>query len=87
MILKEQILSFILSFIYGIIVAYIYKKIYKCLYYNNEIICFFNSFLYSFIIIILFFNMMYIINNGVINIYFIFISVLSFSLFLKKYTQ
>ena len=85
--LKEQILSFLFSIIYGILVAFIYRKIYKYLYYSKSILCFFNSFLYCFIIILLFFKMMYIINNGVINIYFILIVGLSFTLFYKKYTQ
>ena len=48
---------------------------------------FFNSYIFCLIVIILFFKMLYIINGGVINIYFLLITILSFFLFYKKFTN
>ena len=85
--LKEQVLSFIFSFLYGIMISYIYIKCFNFFYSKKKYFCIFNSFLFCFLIIIVFFKMLYIINNGVINIYFILITILSFIIFYKKFTK
>jgi len=85
--LYEQILSFIFSIIYGLIVSYTYIKCYKYLYCLNKYYSMFNSFLFCLIIELLFFKVMYIINNGVINIYFIIVFLSFFILFVKKFTN
>ncbi len=85
--LKEQIFSLIFSFNYGLIISFLYVKFYKYFYYSKKVYCFLNSYLFCFIVILLFFKILYIINDGVINIYFILISILSFIFFNKKFTN
>lgn len=85
--LYEQILSFIFSFFYGLIISFIYIRFYKYFYYTKKIYCFFNSYLFNMLITILYFKILFFINDGVINIYFIFITILSFILFYKKFTN
>ncbi len=85
--LKEQILSFLFSFIYGIIVFICYRLSYKYLYYSKKIYCFLNSFLFVLDLTIIYFKIFYIINGGIINIYFILITLLV-SIFLNiKFTK
>ena len=80
MTLKEQILSFIFSFLAGIIIQLIYKFSYKY--------TFLNSLLLFTNITLIYFKIFYYINGGIINIYFLLITVLTF-LYLnnKKFTK
>lgn len=74
MSLKEQIISFIFSIIYGIIMSVVYNKCYKYLYLVKKIYCFFNNLLFYLDSSLIYFIVFRKINNGIINIYFIFIT-------------
>lgn len=79
--LKEQLLSFLFSFLYGFVVIFAYKISYKYLYFGKNIYKFLNSLLFMIDLSLIYFKMFYIINGGIINIYFILITVLTFIYF------
>ena len=85
--LTEQFLSFIFSFLYGVISFIFYKYSYKYLYFSKNIYCIFNSFLFCFLLTIIYYKMLYFINDGVINIYFILTGIISFILSSKIFTK
>lgn len=78
MILKIQIISFIFSIFYGFFVHITYNISYKYLYGSKKIFNFLNSFLYTLDIVLIYFKIFYIINNGIINIYFILLTITTF---------
>lgn len=83
--LSTQLMSLIFSFAYGIIVSYLFNINYNFIYKT--------SILYKVVINILFcvnlglvyFLLIKIINHGVVHIYFVFMFLLGFSLFVRKY--
>lgn len=76
--LKIQIISFLFSFIYGIISSIIYLKIKKYTLSNNKKVEFINNFFFVLIISLIYFKIFIYINEGIINIYFLLITVLTF---------
>lgn len=76
--LKIQIISFLFSFIYGIISSIIYIKIKKYTLSNNKKVEFMNNFFFVLIITLIYFKIFIYINEGIINIYFLLITVLTF---------
>lgn len=86
--LKEQIISFVFSFTYGIIIYFLYKKFYKYFYNVKKIYCLLNTFLFCINLTLIYFKIFYYINNGIINPYFIIITLLT-SLYLnsKNFTK
>ena len=85
--LNEQILSFIISILYGYIFFYSYIKVYNYLYLGKTIYCFLNSLLFELIHTLIYFKLMYLINGGYINFYFIFLSILVHLFLYKKFTK
>ena len=85
--LFEQLLSFMFSFFYGMIVSFAYKKTYKYLYFSKKKYSFFNSLIFSLLVIIIYFKILYFINGGIINIYFLLLFGLGFYLFNKIFTK
>ena len=78
MSLKIQIISILFSIIYGIMLYIIFNKIKRYFYVGKRIYIILNSLLFMLIITIVYFYIFNIINNGVINIYFILITVIIF---------
>jgi len=78
MSLIEQIISIIFSFLYGMIVYLLYKKFYMYLYINKKIYSFFNSLLFLIDLTIIYFIILYKINDGVVNLTFLFITIFTF---------
>ena len=74
MSLSEQVLSFLFAFLYGYISFLLYRLSYKHLYSLNKIYSFFNTFLFTIILTLIYFKIYTIINDGVINLYFILIT-------------
>ena len=87
MCLSEQILSFLFAFLYGYFVFLLYRLFSKYLYCVNKVYSFFNAFLFSMNITLIYFKIYMIINDGVIKLYFILISFLSFYLFNRYFTK
>lgn len=86
--IKTQIISIIFSFIYGIAINLVYKKIYKYLFKIRKIYCLLNSLLFLIDLTLIYFKIFYLINNGIINIYFVFITLLtSISFSYKNFTK
>lgn len=81
MSLTEQIISLLFSILYGFIVFKLYKLFYKYLYTNKKIYSFFNSFLFMIDNTLIYFIIMYKINDGTIKIVFILITIFSFIIF------
>ena len=76
--LIEQIISIIFSFFYGIIIFLLYNKFKKYLYCNKKIYSFFNSLLFLLDTIIIYFIILYKINDGIISFLFILITLTTF---------
>ena len=75
--LKTQIISFLISFLYGFIIYKTFLK-YNIYFYNyKKIYNFFNSFLYTIILILVYFKIHYFINKGNINVYFILVTLIT----------
>ena len=87
MSLNEQLISFVFSFAYGIIVSIIYNLSFRYLYYTKEIYKIFNSLLFCLFTAFTYYKVMYLINYGIINIYFILLFLISFIIFNKKFTK
>lgn len=80
MSLTEQAVSILFSFLYGILIYFAYKISYKYLYANKKIYSFFNSLLFVVDSTLVYFIIMYKINEGIINILFILITLITFLL-------
>lgn len=78
--LTEQIISILFSILYGYIVYILYKKFYNYLYHSKKIYSFFNSFLFIVNLVLIYFILFYKINEGMINIVFILITISIFLL-------
>lgn len=76
--LKIQIISFIFSFVYGIISSILYINIKRHMLSKNKKIEFLNNFFFIMITTLIYFKMFIYINEGIINIYFLLITVLTF---------
>lgn len=85
--LRIQIISFVFSFLYGIIVNIFFHFFKKYLYYNNFVYKFLNSLLFMIDITLIYFKCFLIISDGFISIYFVIISIFSFFLFDKLFTE
>lgn len=87
MTLTEQILSFLFSFLYGIITFFIFKIIKKYIYNVKKIYNFLNSLLFFTNITLIYFKIFYYINGGIIKLYFILITTITFLYLNKKFTK
>ena len=85
--LRIQILSFVFSFLYGIIVNLLFKCFKKYLYYNNFVYKILNSLLFMIDITLIYFKCFLVISDGYISIYFVIISIVTFVLFDKLFTE
>lgn len=88
MSLIEQVLSFAFSFLYGHILGIIFYKMVKYLYINKKIYRALNSLLFCIDATLIYFCVFRLINNGIINYYFIFITLISsIIVYKRKFTQ
>lgn len=86
--LTEQVLSFAFSFIYGYILGITFYKIVKYLYSNKKIYKTLNSLLFCIDATLIYFCIFRLINNGIINYYFIIITLLtSIFVYKRKFTK
>lgn len=87
MSLIEQVFSFLFSILYGVVLFFLYKYSYKYLYCNKKIYSFLNSFLFVIDNVLIYFICFYYINGGIISIYFILITILTFFINYKNYSK
>lgn len=86
--LTEQVLSFAFSFIYGYILGITFYKIVKYLYSNKKIYKTLNSLLFCIDATLIYFCIFRLINNGIINYYFVIITLLtSIFVYKRKFTK
>lgn len=78
MILEIQIQSLIVSFVYGMFAALIYNLIYFLLYNKNTFIKVTSNLVFSIFLSILYFYLLYLINNAALHIYFILMLITGF---------
>lgn len=81
MSLIEQIISLLFSFLYGIIIYKLYNLFYKYLYIYKNIYSLFNSLLFLIDSTLVYFIIMYKINDGMVEIVFIIITIFTFIIF------
>ena len=72
--LKTQIISVIISFLYGFIIYKSYIKVHNFFFSYKNIYNFFNTFLYTIILTLIYFKIHFYINKGNISIIFILIT-------------
>lgn len=85
--IKIQLISFIVSFLYGFIIFVATKYIMKYFYTGKIIYRFLNSALYYTNIFVIYFIIMYYINNSNIHIYFLLTLLCSYIIFKKIFTK
>ena len=76
--LEIQIQSLIVSAVYGYFESLFYNLFYFILYNKNKIISLISCLIFNIFFSLMFYNILYIINNGVVHIYFISLFVLGF---------
>ena len=84
--IEIQLLSFLISIVYGIIYFLLYKKIYLFLYASRKY-SILNTFLFNLISVIIYYKIMFSINNGDIKTQFISTSIITFLLLNKIFTK
>ncbi len=72
--LKTQVISVLISFLYGFIIYKTYIRFNRHFYTYKKIYNFFNTFLYSIILTLIYFKIHFYINKGNISIIFILIT-------------
>lgn len=87
MTLDEQLLSLIFSITYGIIVSYLYNFNYKFLYKTDILYKILINFLFVTNIILVYFILLSKINDGIVHIYLLIVSVIVFLIFSEKYKE
>lgn len=85
--LRTQLISFFISFIYGIFISYFFIISYKYLFYVRKIYKMLNSFLFNMVNVFLYFKIYLLLNNGIIHIYFILITIFTSYIFVNNYLQ
>lgn len=85
--LITQIQSLFMSFLYGIFFSLLFNVSYKFLFTKYKIINTFTNILFCLVIFSLYFYFLYIINNGIIHIYFIIVLILSFVIYNRVFVK
>lgn len=76
--LELQIQSLSISFTYGLFLSLTYNLLYFLLYYKNKIMKIIFNIIFTLLNVLLYFNIMLLINNGSIHIYFLIILIVGF---------
>lgn len=76
MALSVQIQSFIVSFFYGFLVSYLMNLCYRFLFLSKKTFQMIFTFLFSFFICLFYFFLLYLINGGVVHLYFLILVIL-----------
>ncbi len=87
MTLVIQIQSIVLSFLFGIFFSFIYNIFYNFLFTKYLIVNLLSNLLFSLLLFGLYFLLLFIINNGVIHVYFLGTLFLSFFLYNKLFVK
>ena len=85
--LEEQLLSLIFSITYGIIISYFYNLNYKFLYKTDILYKILINFLFITNVMLAYFILLLKINDGIIHIYLLIISIITFLIFSEKYKK
>ena len=78
MTLEIQIQSLFTSFVYGLFLSFTFNILYKYLYINKKILKTIITILYTLTIVLIYFNILLIINNGIVHPYFIIMLIIGF---------
>ena len=78
--LKIQVFSFLFSFIYGVILFFLFKSQYRLLFSRNRKRKVIYNGVFCIGISIIYFILMYFINNGIVHLYFLLLIVFGFLL-------
>lgn len=85
MSLRIQIYCFIYSFCYGVLLAFLVNINHKILFESKKIFKILANLFFSLDLGLLYFIILRIINNGILHIYFLFLLLLGFFVFYKKF--
>ena len=87
MTLITQIQSLSMSFMYGIFFSLMFNIMYKFLFTKNVIINIITNLLFVFAIFSLYFYFLYIINGGIVHIYFVVVLILGFLIYNRVFVK
>ncbi len=71
MALSIQIQSFIISFFYGFLVSYLINLCYRLLFHSKKVFQIIFTFFFNFLVCLCYFFLLYLINGGVVHLYFL----------------
>ena len=87
MSLIVQIQSFSISFLYGIILSLVFNLLYNFLFTKYKIINIITNLFFSLVVFGLYFLLLYIVNNGIVHIYFLITMFISFFIYNKLFVK
>ena len=82
-----QIQSFSISFLYGIFLSLIFNILYNLLFTKYKIINIITNLFFALVIFGLYFLLLYLVNNGVVHVYFLVTLFISFYLYNKLFVK
>ena len=87
MSLLVQIQSFSVSFLYGIFLSLMFNLLYNFLFTKYLIINVITNLFFSFVVFGIYFFLLYLVNNGIVHIYFLIALFISFYLYNKIFVK
>ena len=87
MSLIVQIQSFSVSFLYGIFLSFMFNLLYNFLFTKYTLINIITNLFFSLVVFALYFFFLYLVNNGVVHIYFLITLFISFYLYNKLFVK
>ena len=87
MSLLVQIQSFSISFLYGIFLSFMFNLLYNFLFTKYLVINIINNLFFSFVAFGIYFFLLYLVNNGIVHIYFLITLFISFYLYNKIFVK
>ena len=87
MSLLVQIQSLSISFLYGIFLSFIFNLLYNILFTRYLIINIITDLFFSFVMFGIYFFLLYLVNDGIVHVYFLIILFVSFYLYNKIFVK
>ena len=87
MSLIVQIQSFFISFLYGIFISFVFNLLYNFLFTRYKTINIITNLFFSLLVFGIYFFLLYIVNNGIVHVYFLMTFFISFYIYNKLFVK
>lgn len=87
MSLLVQIQSFVVSFIYGMFISFVYNLFYHLLFTKYIIVNIITNLSFSLLVFGIYFFLLYLINNGIVHVYFLITLFISFYIYNRIFVK